>query len=305
MGVIEWLLITLVVGAGIIYFVVRFLYPRKWTGFGSYVTKTTTTEKYDSATGAWVETERTKEKLTERTLWDWIGVAIVSMAVVGFGTLYSYQQSQLQQWSEDQRADAESLQSYLGQMGTLLIDADLRTTEDLDVRNLARARTLTTLDGLDPERKRRVLRYLTETGLVSAPLPEGQTLVSDCSQDSPPVIPQDKAPVISLMYARLDGIGISRHGLLGGIDLPQADLANAALTDAGLSNTSLRGANLFEADLTSADLTGTDLRGACLHGAILTDADLTGADLTGADVTRKQLEQAASLEGVTMPDGSK
>jgi hypothetical protein len=37
-----------------------------------------------------------------------------------------------------------------------------------------------------------------------------------------------------------------------------------------------------------------------LHGA-----DLTEADLSGAQVTDEQLAQAATLEGATLPDGTK
>jgi hypothetical protein len=240
-----------------------------------------------------------------KTLWDWQALLFVPVTIALIASLITLYQTVRQQEIENQRAEAASLQSYLDQMSPLLIDEDLRTTEDADVRNLARARTLTTLDELQPERKRRVLRYLTETGLLHASLPEGQPLVSDCPEDAPPTILPDKAPVISLMYARLDGIGISRHGLLGGIDLRQADLANASISNANLSNTSLRGANLFEADLTSTNLVGADLRGACLSGANLTAADLSSADLTGADVTREQLGQAASLQGASLPDGSK
>ena len=33
-------------------------------------------------------------------------------------------------------------------------------------------------------------------------------------------------------------------------------------------------------------------------------ADLSGADLTGANVTKEQLEEAKSLHGATMPDGT-
>lgn len=53
------------------------------------------------------------------------------------------------------------------------------------------------------------------------------------------------------------------------------------------------------------NLSGADLIRANLSGAILSGADLSGADLSGATVTSKQLAQAKSLTGATMPDGSK
>jgi uncharacterized protein YjbI with pentapeptide repeats len=51
-------------------------------------------------------------------------------------------------------------------------------------------------------------------------------------------------------------------------------------------------------------LGGGDLRGANLSDADLTGADLTGADLEGATVTAEQLDQAKTLKGATMPDGT-
>jgi uncharacterized protein YjbI with pentapeptide repeats len=60
--------------------------------------------------------------------------------------------------------------------------------------------------------------------------------------------------------------------------------------------------NLSEAtDLSGADLSGADLSGADLRDAVLIDANLSGA----VGVSKEQLGQANSLEGATMPDGSK
>jgi uncharacterized protein YjbI with pentapeptide repeats len=100
---------------------------------------------------------------------------------------------------------------------------------------------------------------------------------------------------------------------LVGADLAQRNLAGASLQDADLSKASLSGANLedanlAEADLFSADLSGTNLEGASLEGANLEDTNLEDAALSNtnlreANVTQKQLDQAGSLEGATMPDG--
>ncbi len=151
------------------------------------------------------------------------------------------------------------LQSYLDQMGTLLLDRNLSAAaEGSDVRNVARARTLTTLAALDPVRKKRVLRFLDETKLIQPSSPDGK-------------------PVISLNFAELDGVKLGHVGEIGAFNL--------------------KGVILTNANLRGADLTDTDL----------TDADLRGVNLTGAvGVTKEELErQASSLEGATMPDGSK
>ena len=56
--------------------------------------------------------------------------------------------------TQEQRAQDPALQAYLDQMSTLLLEKDLRNSEeDSEVRTLARARTLTVLERLDPSRK--------------------------------------------------------------------------------------------------------------------------------------------------------
>jgi uncharacterized protein YjbI with pentapeptide repeats len=155
--------------------------------------------------------------------------------------------------------------SYLDQMGSLLLEKDLRESqEDSDVRRLARARTLVVLDVLDSRRQNRVLRFLEETELIRAR-------------------PPDRPPIISLKYASLRDFELIGKQLLKGTDLTQAGLAGAEL-----SVTHLEGTNLSLAHLNDAKLNG---------------ADLSGADLTNARITEEQLREAESLEGATMPDG--
>jgi uncharacterized protein YjbI with pentapeptide repeats len=86
---------------------------------------------------------------------------------------------------------------------------------------------------------------------------------------------------------------------LTGADLRGADMALTDLTETDLSYADLSGAILREANLYRANFTGAILREANLRGAFL-----NGADLEGAKVTQEQLDQAGSLEGAIMPDGS-
>ena len=106
-----------------------------------------------------------------------------------------------------------------------------------------------------------------------------------------------------LVLARLDHVDLSRANL-SGADLCHADLSGANLTSADLS-----GAFLEETMLQGATLTGVNLSGANLSGAFLSDAALGGANLKratlrGAEVVEEQLDQAASLEGAMLPDGT-
>jgi uncharacterized protein YjbI with pentapeptide repeats len=80
-----------------------------------------------------------------------------------------------------------------------------------------------------------------------------------------------------------------------------ADLSDAHSNYADLTG----GAHLNDAILSGADLSGADLRETYLVETNLRDTDLSGANLRDArGVTDKQLLQAKTLEGATMPDGS-
>jgi hypothetical protein len=84
------------------------------------------------------------------------------------------------------------------------------------------------------------------------------------------------------------------------LDLWEADLSGADLSGADLRDADLAGANLHRADLYYANLMGADLREAYLN-----EAALNYANLTNTVVTQEQLEACRSLEGATMPDGSR
>jgi uncharacterized protein YjbI with pentapeptide repeats len=110
------------------------------------------------------------------------------------------------------RYHEDRLQAYLGQMTELLLEKGLRTSSpDSEVRVVARSRTLTTLEGLDGERKGIVLAFLQEANLIS----QGPTFSKSTS-------------VISLEGANLSGT-ILWNTNLGGVDLRGANLRNADL----------------------------------------------------------------------------
>jgi uncharacterized protein YjbI with pentapeptide repeats len=266
--------------------------------------------------------------LGDKTLWDLLQLLIVPLALAAIGFWFTAQQEARQREIEDRRARVEreieaeraeqvTLQAYLDQMGTLLLDRNLRAAdENSDVRRLARARTLVVLDALGPTRQERVLRFLHEAEMIRATSPEGQ-------------------PVIPLKYASLESIELPHRILLRGADLQQADLSGANLAYIDLRDTYLAGAHFEGADLEGAHLEGADLSGTFLEGADLSDAnladvdlsnaeelwkpgtdmrergaglahaDLSGANLKGANVTDEQLAECASLEGAIMPDGTK
>jgi uncharacterized protein YjbI with pentapeptide repeats len=217
--------------------------------------------------------------------------------------------------------------------------------EDTEVRTLARARTLTVLRRLDPSRKTALMQFLVEADLVQRvdgrdPIislrgADLNNAVLDFTNMPGAVLSQANLSDASLYEADLSDADLSGADL-SDASLYDADLSNADLLQADLSNANLRGAVLEGANLSGAYLSSTNLRGAFLSGAYLgggltenprvltmpanlRGADLRGADLRGADlsdasnllgdagiITNEELEQqAASLEGATMPNGQK
>ena len=100
--------------------------------------------------------------------------------------------------------------------------------------------------------------------------------------------------------------------LLADSHLIDADTPLIHLDRAALQEVDAEGMDLSDTDLSRANLEGATLFGANLSGADLSNADLLGADLRGVNlsgaegITNEELEQqAASLEGATMPNGQK
>lgn len=247
-----------------------------------------------------------------KTGWDWMELLIVPLVLAVGAFFFNYEQGERQRQTEEARAEwqvaadelraqEERLQTYLAEMGNLLIDEGLLgSEEDDEARYLARARTLAVLREADEDQKRVVVSFLAESGLA------GSRGGAD--------------PVVSLANANLAGADLLQIDYLQGADLTEADLSNAvimreldgaSLVRAQLDKADLAGATLPRADLNdaylpNANLQQADLREADLEGANLKGANLSGADLEGATgVTVEELEeQAASLEGATMPDGT-
>ena len=258
------------------------------------------------------------------TVRNWLELLVVPLVLLGIGLLFQIQQNgvekrrlEAEQHIEEQRAQDEALQTYLEQMGQMLLDKDrpLRQSKEGDeVQLLARARTVTILRRLDSARNRDILQFLREARLVPSNKYEIQEHIVRLDNSN-----LSKA---DLRGANLDSFDL-RGTDLSGADLRDARLPWSYLPYAKLNGANLRGAylrgdpdqsgddadlsdaDLSDANLSEADLSYDNLSSANLQGANLTDADLRGADLSDAKVTSDQLAEAKSLEGATMPNGQK
>ncbi len=246
----------------------------------------------------------------DKPLWAWLNLLIIPVVLAIGGYWFTSSQNRATQAAAERRAQDDALQSYLNQMGQLLLDKDtqlLHPEEGDDARTLARAWTLTVLPRLDGLRKRSVVvQFLYESGLIT----------------------KDHV-VIDLTGAHLAAINLTNANLKGA-NLRGAYMARANVVEARLSEAALGDAKLFGANLSLAKLDGANLNAAVLMGdergtplqrisvihkytlggvgpknADLSYADLSGANLTDAYVSEEQLDSAESLKGATMPNGQK
>jgi uncharacterized protein YjbI with pentapeptide repeats len=169
-------------------------------------------------------------------------------------------------------------------MTELLLKEKLRTTENKDVADVAKVRTLSVLRGLDPKRKGMVILFLSEAWLNYIHYGNNPAKI-----------------VIDLDGADLSGID------LAGKPLVHAKLTNTNLSMANFQGTIFDGCDLSHSNLTYANLQGCDLAGDIGPGlpTNISYADMSFANLTNALVSDHQLEEVKSLKGATLPNGTK
>src|SRR5829696_3632055 len=132
-----------IVGVVAVLLLIRLGYTYPWTGFG--------------------ESKVNEAVQPAKTLWDWLGLLIVPVVLAVGGYFFTRSESRATREAAERRAQDETLQAYLDQMGQMLLDATKplrRSTrgDSLQALALARARTLAVLRRLDGARKGTVLQ---------------------------------------------------------------------------------------------------------------------------------------------------
>jgi Pentapeptide repeats (8 copies) len=179
-------------------------------------------------------------------LWDWLGllsapVFVSALPFVFRGPRDHGEAKQPEQGGSplavtEERQQQGALEAYLDHMLELLLNKRLvGSPPGSEVREVARARTLTTLRRVGTQHKGEVLRFLCDAGLI-----EREKTIVD----------------------------------LRGADLRGADLRDVKLPRTNLSGVDLSGANLRGGDLSGADLSGSRLGGADTTGTNLGGATL-------------------------------
>src|SRR6266516_1421024 len=254
---------------------------------------------------------------TERALWDWLmllGVLAIPVAVA-FGTLLFSQQltqssqaaSERQHQTDIQIANEQqqeaTLQIYLDHISDLLLNHKLLASKHSgnEVRDVARIWTLTALRRLDPTRKRVVLKFLYEAGLIG-----GYDSINGSGKRLDAIVALNDADLSGI---KLGGVNLSYVNLSGAnlrnADLSQANLNYADLSGANMSSgTNLGGAILSFADLSGANMSQADLRDSTLIETNLSEATLGGANLSSADLSEAHLKSVllykANLNGADL-----
>jgi uncharacterized protein YjbI with pentapeptide repeats len=258
-----------------------------------------------------------------KTVWDWMDLFIVPLALVVIGLVFTMlqdarlqeienQRAQQAQKIEDQRAEAErelaeqraqdeALQAYLDQMSQLMLERKLLEAEPGDpVHTLAQARTSTAILSLDAEHNESVTRFLINSGLAVKSDPSPRLLTEIALENA--TLSHAHLPNAGLSDADLSDADLSGADLSGadlsGAELPHADLSEAVLGEADLSDAILSGANLSPANLSGADFSRANLSDADLSPAILSGADFSRAWLVGTNLSKTSLDEADLSEAV-------
>src|SRR5712692_2678897 len=234
--------------------------------------------------------------------WDWLQLLVIPFVLAVGSYLFIYTASRNGQKAMQLRNQTErdialdnqhetALQDYIDKLSELLLHEKLRESAPEDeVRKIARVRTLTVLPRLDKERKRSVLQFLHESGLIDKDKRIIDLRGADLSG-------------ANLIAAYLDEADLSRAYLRGailrGAILRGANLSGANLHEANLDEAYLGEANLGETDLSGAILSGANLHGAGLGGANLGKANLSGANLSGFNLGGANLG-GANLGGANL-----
>jgi uncharacterized protein YjbI with pentapeptide repeats len=275
--------------------------------------------------------------LSQKTLWDWLQLLVIPLALAVIAILFNRSERKNEQRIASDNQQEAALQEYIKEMSEILLEKNLRKSEvDAEVRKIACIRTLTVLHRLDNSRKKNIVQFLYESGLIDKNEPIVNLRGANLNR-------------VSLFGVSLDGTNLNganlREANLGGASLYGTNLQGADLTRAILSmsrvnkvdlrrayipkatyfvlnplgraflsgyfegmvqrwsETNLQEANLGHALLAEADLRGTNLTRADLHSAFLVKANLQSAKLSGANLHGAILIEA-NLQGTNLQDST-
>jgi uncharacterized protein YjbI with pentapeptide repeats len=234
-----------------------------------------------------------------KTVWEVLELLIIpaTLAIVA-AYLDKLERKADREISKDNQREV-ALQNYFDAMTILILDKGLRNSlPGNEVAEIAQVKTISTLERLDTDRKRKLVIFLSSLGLII-----GQ---------------KGTDPIIKLARTNLSEVNLSGTNLdFSNLDFSNLDDENlddaiheivfyrgTNLIGANLEGTSLIEANLMKVNLEGANLDHAHLEGSFMRGTLLTNARLKSAHLKNAFLRSAHLE-GADFTDATMPDGKK
>ena len=221
--------------------------PPNWTGFG----KSNIDEKISPA----------------KTLWDWLDLLIIPVALGLIGWAYSQIEKVKTQNVEEERKQNEILESFLETMTKLIMEHDLQSKPSQQTIAIARARVNIALSNLNGQRKGQILQFLYESDLIDIK-PKLLLLGANLQNAILDEIVLGKSEIKGAFFNKSS---IQRANLKGailiGCDFSHTNFSNSLLENANLSYTNLSDSQLKNMDLTTVNFEGTNLTGANLEGS--------------------------------------
>ena len=253
---------------------------------------------------------RTEVSQPGKTLWDWLQLLIIPLALAFIAILFNRSERKNEQRITSDNQQETVLQEYIKEMSVFLIERNLRKSDwDAEVRKIARERTLKVLPRLDGKRKRKVLLFLYDADLIDKgsqiiDVTDADFSVADLSEISlyqPKWVRRssDEREVGTMASADLSGVNLQNANLNGallfraklGIEVEDLDAYSIENEVAWVNKRTIT-ANLSKAKLVKADLSNAVLCGVDFQGADLSEANLDGANLISANLSGANLHAA-------------
>ncbi len=250
-----------------------------------------------------------------KTIWDWLNLLIIPLLLT-IGVIFINNSTQkniklreeerarlekekieqrenFERWVKYDNAREQALQKYLAAMQELILENELReTTQTNPVHEIARALTLDILRRLDGERKRLVLDFLYQTGLIYKANPYVSLIAASFGMSPAPLL-SSNTPIRQKADYFDD---VTRASNLQQIYLINANLIGAVFCDVVFVNANLQGADFTDANLENANLSGADLKDAIFVRTKLISSKFIAARVENANFQDSDLNNSSMRE---------
>lgn len=297
---LKWIfwLFTFLIITSLLFISITFGYQHKWTGFGDFMIETLPNQSFRAG----------------KTLWDWLELLIIPLALVFGGFLLNRTEKRHEIRLSTERAESDrkiaenrnqeiALSEYFDRMSELLLNINLKNSNfPSEPRNVARARTLTILRRLNGERKAIVLNFLSESELILKGNDKSFPIVNLIKAD----LSEIYLSVSYLDNIFLEGVNLNNSNIFGtsfkGAILTGCDFVGSKIELADFQGAYLEHSRFNKANLDCVDFSDACLFNVCFFRSSLQYTNFTSAELEGADFQHSRIEnsifEGAKMEGV-------